>query len=551
MLISLTKVLFRGVLLTAVTLSPILGREPVEKNILHSIHFDIYYPQGFERMAVVAAAELEAVCEEAAGYAGLQISRPVRVVFGTQLAPGTDWMRSGTHKLEFALMSPGNRFTVAAREALLSQVLMEAESFGTGFSGFLPHIGEADGLMTRGAQMYFSGDYDAHGAAFAAEAFKETKAGDMITALLRGDNINSHQDVSLAASFFYFWDKEYPLLSISRLFHAAASGHGFLAAAEMLTGSSSAELSKRWSAFMEKEYCSPEKADLTGNSMIVPGAAPGELPVLSPDKNKAAICRMRSVLLFDSFGVQAVGLSVPISCIFEKRSRPSWSSDGRLFALSAQSEGRACLAVIDSVKAEVSRVIKLPLLSVSSVSFAPDGKSIAFAGHGPGKVNIFTCDIDGGSVRMLTSGNYACTSPVFTPDGDIIYISQKDRGSPEVLMRLRMKTGQSEELFIVSGANELAVSPDGTLLAVSISGADGDGLMLINPDSGYFASVRLPALCVKTLTGLFDEEFAVAYVEGRHWSIRLVSTPELNMKYVSPMVNDAADKASDLQIYFE
>ena len=161
------------------------------------------------------------------------------------------------------------------------------------------------------------------------------------------------------------------------------------------------------------------------------------------------------------------------------------------------------------------------------------------------------CDIDGGSARMLTSGNYACTSPVFTPDGDIIYISRKDRGSPEVLMRLRMKTGQSEELFSVSGANDLAVSPDGTLLAVSISGADGDGLMLINPDSGYFASVRLPALCVKTLTGLFDEEFAVAYVEGRHWSVRLVSIPELNMKYVSPMVNDAADKASDLQIYFE
>lgn len=77
--------------------------------------------------------------------------------------------------------------------------------------------------------------------------------------------------------------------------------------------------------------------------------------------------------------------------------------------------------------------------------YSPDGKSIVFASNESGSMNIYVSDADGANVRRLTQTNHCYNGgPFFSPDGQWI-IFRADREKNDELQLYRIRSDGTEE----------------------------------------------------------------------------------------------------------
>lgn len=116
--------------------------------------------------------------------------------------------------------------------------------------------------------------------------------------------------------------------------------------------------------------------------------------------------------------------------------------------------------------------------------------SIALIGTSTGKKELFLMDADGANLRQLTSDRSISLAPNWLPDASgLIYTSYRKK-YPD-LYRINLQTGVRERISKYSAMNMGgAVSPDGRLAAVVLSGRDA------TPGNPPLAN---PELCVMDL----------------------------------------------------
>src|SRR5262249_12429752 len=86
------------------------------------------------------------------------------------------------------------------------------------------------------------------------------------------------------------------------------------------------------------------------------------------------------------------------------------------------------IAILDTRSTKVERRIKLPGLgAVSSVSWSPDGRTLAFSGQAGGISDLYLLDLEKGTIKQLTNDRYADIQPTWSPDGKTIAFAT-DRG---------------------------------------------------------------------------------------------------------------------------
>jgi acylaminoacyl-peptidase len=200
---------------------------------------------------------------------------------------------------------------------------------------------------------------------------------------------------------------------------------------------------------------------------LTTGAEGDGAPVWSPTGDRLAWVNAREgsaqiwVRWMDS------GQSAQLTQLAEAPSALRWSPDGRR------------LAFVMRVPAETEPLATLPT-APEGAEWAPGAKLVdrliyRFDGAGyvdPGYDHVFVLPAEGGTPRQVTRGDFDHAAPVWSADGESLYVVSNHREDWEYdpvesdLYRVDVATGESEALTTRDGPDgSPALSPDGSTLA--------------------------------------------------------------------------------------
>lgn len=115
---------------------------------------------------------------------------------------------------------------------------------------------------------------------------------------------------------------------------------------------------------------------------------------------------------------------------------------------------------------------------VLTPAWAPDGRSIVLSFRQDGATNLLVLDIASKRIRQVTATLNRDFSPVYSGDGNYLYFSSNDDGTPHI-WRIRADGAAHAEPLFLEAMSGFAPSPDGKWLYFLRPG----------PSSAYFAGV--------------------------------------------------------------
>lgn len=173
-------------------------------------------------------------------------------------------------------------------------------------------------------------------------------------------------------------------------------------------------------------------------------------------------------------------------------STPSWSPDGRTLAYSATNNGRTAIHLVE-VDGSNDRIIHAEgTFAIFSVQFSPDGTKLLFDRGTDAGFDIFVMDLDGSDLKRLTStGNDY--DPAWSPDGTQIVFTREDDSKADA------NTVVTSDIFVMNtdgsavqrltetqpGSTDLnpVWAPDGSKIAYMAGRSGGPGRVIVmNPD---------------------------------------------------------------------
>jgi Tol biopolymer transport system component len=205
-----------------------------------------------------------------------------------------------------------------------------------------------------------------------------------------------------------------------------------------VTGLDEKTLSADWHAAIRASLgpviAGKKDPDAYGTALVTEKKDGGKLnvgPALSPDGTRLAFLSEREQLSVELF-VQDLGhggsrrlsktaVDPHLDSLQFISSAGSWDHQGRRLAFGATAKGRPLLLILDADSGSKLREIPLPTLGeISSPTFSPDGRSVAFSALGNGFSDLFSCDLESGQLKRLTNDAYGDLQPAWSPDGKTI-----------------------------------------------------------------------------------------------------------------------------------
>src|SRR6266705_145148 len=161
----------------------------------------------------------------------------------------------------------------------------------------------------------------------------------------------------------------------------------------------------------------------------------------------------------------------------------SFSPDGRYFAIAAKRKDRDDLVILDVKKDEEVRRIPLPLNGLTTPSWSPDGKELAFSGYDGGISDLFVVNADGSGLHRLTNDKYADLEPSWSPDGKTIAFTT-DRGGATDFATLRFGNMRLALYHLDNGVVELLAHMDQGKNVNPVWAPDGRSLAFVSDRNG-------------------------------------------------------------------
>jgi len=161
----------------------------------------------------------------------------------------------------------------------------------------------------------------------------------------------------------------------------------------------------------------------------------------------------------------------------------SFSPDGRYFAIAAKRKDRDDLVILDVKQDEEVRRIPLPLNGLTTPSWSPDAKQLAFTGYDGGLSDLFIVNADGSDLRRLTNDKYADLQPSWAPDGKTIAFAT-DRGAKTDFDALKFGNMRIALFHLDKGTIELLGHMDQGKNIDPVWAPDGRSLAFVSDRSG-------------------------------------------------------------------
>ncbi len=283
---------------------------------------------------------------------------------------------------------------------------------------------------------------------------------------------------------------------------------GWDAALVRVLGENQDSLSKDWAAANRAMYL-PQLAarthpDSTGSPLVTLHRTLDEniSPVISPDGKYFAFFSSRSLFTMDLYlgdahtGKIIKKLASPASdphfdALSSINSAGDFSPDDKQFAFIVYAEGDNEIAILNTESTNIERRIKLPGIgAVSSVSWSPDGRTLALSGMAGGISDLYLLDLQSGTLKQLTNDKYGDIQPTWSPDGKTLAFST-DRGPQTDFNTLKFSPLQLATYDIASGQIKV-FSPfaQGKHINPQFS-PDGTDLYFISDQDGFADIYRL------------------------------------------------------------
>ena len=188
-------------------------------------------------------------------------------------------------------------------------------------------------------------------------------------------------------------------------------------------------------------------------------------PALSPDRTRIAFSSDRAgsydLYLMDADGRNLQRLTTDPG----REAEPVWTPDGtRLVYTVTRQGGQPELHALRPDGHPGQALTTLQGGTNHSPAISADGRSLAFVSTRDGNPEIYLMPVDGGPARRLTRTDQRESQPRFLPNGDLIYVVERGKGSR--LVRLAATEGEPHTVLETDEPiNGLAVSRDGRRVA--------------------------------------------------------------------------------------
>ncbi|MCB9344909.1 MAG: PD40 domain-containing protein [Lewinellaceae bacterium] len=320
---------------------------------------------------------------------------------------------------------------------------------------------------------------------------------------VQNDDIPKIKDLDNYKYFPYRWGQAFWAFvtgyygdeAIRPLFENTAK-YGMKLAVPMTLGTTVDSLSLNWQNSIKNYYgvwvAKGKKENLPGRTLLNDDNA-GKMnisPVLSPNGKYVIFLSEKNLFTTDLFLADArtgkiikkVSSTVSDGHIDQFNaieSAGTWSPDSKRFAFDVYEKGRSVLIIKDIFKGKKTQKIRIPgVNSFSNPAWSPDGKSIVVSGQVNGQTDLWEYNFKTRKVKRLTNDVYSEILPTWSADGKYLAYSTDEmsmklgrvNGSWHMnLVRMDMSTGQTENIDVFSGADNMnpQFDKDGNLYFLS------------------------------------------------------------------------------------
>lgn len=187
-------------------------------------------------------------------------------------------------------------------------------------------------------------------------------------------------------------------------------------------------------------------------------------PALSPDRTRIAFSSNRAgsydLYLMDADGSNLQRLTTDPG----RKGEPVWTPDGSRLVYTVTRQGEQPQLYALRPNGRPAQALTTEPGGNHSPAISADGRSLAFVSTRDGNQEIYVMPVDGGEPRRVTRTGQRDSQPQFLPNGDLIYVVERGKGSR--LVRLAGAEGEAQTVLEtdepISG---LAVSRDGRRIA--------------------------------------------------------------------------------------
>src|SRR6266851_4867813 len=148
--------------------------------------------------------------------------------------------------------------------------------------------------------------------------------------------------------------------------------------------------------------------------------------------------------------------------------------------------------------------------NVSSASWSPDGKEIAFTTNFSGRSNLWEVNADGAWPIQLTQSDERQLSETFSPDGKWI-VFQQDTGGNELWDVFAVPSGGGEVINLTNTPEireeSPRWSPDGKTIALNTKPKGGKTLLITSNEKGGYQNVGLLDIAGKKLAWVTETKW--------------------------------------------
>lgn len=414
---------------------------------IQTMHFDVYYPEGGERIAEFAAKAVEDALDSVQRSFNYNINDRISFIIyksanDFQETNITDeYLEEGiggfTEIFKNRVVLPFDGSYANFRHVIHHE-LVHAVVNDLFFGGSLQNVISKNITVQipfwfhEGMAEYQSLGWDTNTDMFIRDAIINQYLPDI-------QSLGGYTAYRAGQSVFYYISQKYGREKIGEIVNKTKGLNSFEEALKASIGLNSEELNDRWKKELKKAYWpdiaireDPDQFAKRLTDHKKDGGFYNTSPAISPQGDKIAFISNRN-FYFEVFIMSAHDGKVIKKLVSGNRTANfeelniltpglDWSPDGKKVVLSAKRAGYDVIYFIDA-EDEDETLTPIKMLGISSVKWSPDGRYLAFIGQDGEKSDLYVYDIQENRLQDMTNDLFSESDPAWSADSKSLFFS--------------------------------------------------------------------------------------------------------------------------------